>query len=386
LESEREKREEKMNILKIAKKRIGYLVAAAVLSVAIIVPGLVSAAQVTERSIGLSSASAGASAVSYEAKFTIPATSVGGGAFGIEFCSNSPDTDTACSVPSGMVTTGATSATTGFTTVTTPSANTIVAAGTIAASDQIDVTFDGITNPTAAGPLYARIGTYASAGAAATDVVLTTANAVDGGGAAISITPTIGVSGAVLESMTFCVANATITANCGDAASHLPVLKLGEPVGSTFALDAGHLSTGILYTQISTNAVSGAVVYLKSATTCGGLQRLGAAGCDISPALTSTFAAGDAKFGVKTGTASGVGASANGTIQPAGIYDGTNYKFNFIDATTGVTGPLGDLILDTDGHPVNNQLMPLTFGASVTNATPAGTYSTSLSLIATGKF
>lgn len=376
-----------MNILKVAKERVGYLVVAAMVAVAVIVPGLVSAAQVTQRSIGLSSSSAGASGVSYEAKFTIPSTSASQGAFGIEFCSNTPDTDTTCTAPAGMVTTGATSTTSGFTTVTTPSANTIVAAGTIAASANIDVTFDGITNPSAAGPLYARVGTYANATDAETDVQLKTANSVDGGGVAISITPTIGVSGAVLESLTFCVASATITANCGDASSNLPTLKLGEPVGSTLALDSTHLSTGILYTQISTNAASGAAVYLKSATDCGGLKRVGATVCDIAPALTSTFAAGDAKFGVKTGASStGVGANANGAIRAAGIYDSTNYKFNFVDATTGVTGPLGDLILDTNNAPVNNQLMTLTFGASVSNSTPAGTYSTDLSLIATGKF
>ncbi|HEY8886796.1 MAG TPA: hypothetical protein VIM31_04865 [Candidatus Microsaccharimonas sp.] len=375
-----------MSILKVVKERSAYFIAAAVLTVAIVVPGLVSAAQVTQRSVGLSNSSASASAVSYEVKFTVPGASADAGAIGIEFCSNSPDPLAVCTVPTGMVTTGATSATSGFTTVTTPNAHTVVVAGTTHASDNIDVTIDGITNPTASGPLYARIGTYASAGAAETDVALTGANAIDGGGVAISITPTIGVSGAVLESMTFCVANLTITENCGDAASNLPVLKLGEPVGSQVALDATHLSTGTLYTQLSTNAVSGAVVYLKSATSCGGLKRVGASVCDIAPALTTTFVAGAAKFGVKTGTVSGVGSNANGTIRAAGIYDNTNYKFNFIDTTTGVTGPLGDLILDTNGAPANNQLMPLTFGASVSNSTPAGNYSTSLSLIATGKF
>jgi len=376
-----------MNILKVVKERSAYFIAAAVLTVAVVVPGLVSAAQVTERSIGLSSASAGATAVSYQVKFTVPAGSVGAGAFGIQFCSNSPDTDTTCTVPAGMDTSSASSATAGFTTVTKPSANTIVAAGTITASQNIDVTFDGITNTTAAGPLYARIGTYATAGAAETDVQVRTASAVDKGGVAISITPTIGVSGAVLESLTFCVANATISANCGDAASNLPVLRLGETVGSTVALDSTHLSTGILYTQISTNAASGAVVYLKSANTCGGLKRVDASGCDIAAALTSTFVAGDAKFGVRTGTASGTGSNPTGTIRAAGVYDNTNYKFNYLaNNLTGVTSPMGDLFLDTNSLPANNQNMALTFGASVSNSTPAGNYSNSLSMIATGKF
>jgi len=378
-----------MNILKVAKERIGYLIAAAVLSVAIIVPGLVSAAQVTERSVGLSSSSANADNVTYQVKFTVPVSSAGGGAFGIIFCNNSPDTATACVAPGGFSTANAASTTSGFTTVTKPTANSFVVAGTIAASDQIAVDVTGIHNPTLAGPLYARIATYVDASAAAADTDGTAG--VDNGGVAISINPTIGVSGAVLESMTFCVANAVITANCGDAASHAPVLALGEPVGNTKALDPDHLSTGTLYTQISTNAVSGAVIYLKSSTDCGGLKRVGATGCDIAPALTTTFLKGAAKFGVKTGTASGTGDNPNGTIQPAvgGIYDNTGYKFNYIagnNPTSGVTGPMGDLFLDTAGAPANNQNMDLTFGASVTNSTPAGNYSTSLSMIATGKF
>lgn len=382
-----------MNILKVVKERSAYFIAAAVLTVAVIVPGLVSAAQVTERSIGLSSSSANADNVTYQAKFTVPASSAGGGAFGIVFCNNSPDTQVTCVAPTDFSTANAASTTAGFTTVTKPTANSVVVAGTIAASAQIVVNIDGIHNPSASGPLYARIGTYATAGAADTDVALEGDNAVDKGGVAISITPTIGVSGAVLESMTFCVANQVITANCGDASAngHAPVLALGEPVGSTKALDPDHLSTGTLYTQISTNAASGAVIYLKSSTECGGLKRVGATVCDIAPALTSTFAPGVAKFGVKTGTASGTGTAPNGTIQPAvgSIYDNTGYKFNFIagnNPTSGVTSPMGDLFLDTAGAPANNQNMDLTFGASVTNSTPAGNYSTSLSMIATGKF
>ncbi|MDB5179757.1 MAG: hypothetical protein JWN12_389 [Candidatus Saccharibacteria bacterium] len=374
-----------MSILKVVRDRAAYFIAAVVLSVAVIVPGLVSAAQVTQRSIGLSSSSAGASNVTYQVKFTVPGSSVGGGAFGIIFCSNSPDTATACTAPTGFVTTGAASTTSGFTTVTTPTANSVVVAGTIAASANISVDINGITNPTAAGPVYARIATYVDASAATADTAGTAG--VDNGGVAISITPTIGVSGAVLESMTFCVANVTITANCGDAASHLPVLTLGETVGSTKALTTTAVSTGVLYTQISTNAATGAVVYLKSATDCGGLKRVGAAACDIAPALTAGITAGDALFGVKTGTASGTGSNPNGTIRPAGSYNGSTYTFNYLaNNTTGVTSPIGDAFLDTNSLPANNQNMDLTFGASVSNSTPAGNYSTSLSMIATGKF
>jgi hypothetical protein len=376
-----------MNILKVVRERAAYFIAAAVLTVAIVAPGLVSAAQVTSRSIALSSSSAAASAVSYEVKFTVPGSSAGGGAFGIIFCSNSPDTATACTAPTGFATTGATSTTSGFTTVTTPTANSVVVAGTIAASANIDVTINGITNPTAAGPLYARIATYVDANAATLDTAGTAG--VDSGGVAISITPTIGVSAAVLESLTFCVASAVITQDCANASSNLPTLNIGETVGSTKALATTAVSTGTLYTQISTNAASGAVVNLKSATDCGGLKRVGAAVCDIAPALTAGITAGNALFGVKTGTvASTIGdTSANGTIRPVGAYNNSTYAFNYLaNNTTGVTSPMGDPFLDTNNAPVNNKNMDFTFGASVSNSTPAGNYATSLSLIATGKF
>jgi hypothetical protein len=68
-------------------------------------------------------------------------------------------------------------------------------------------------------------------------------------------------------------------------------------------------------------------------------------------------------------------------------YNATTYAFNYVGTNlSGVTSTLGDPFLDTAGAPVNNQNMQLTFGATVTNATPAGNYSTSLSMIATGKF
>jgi hypothetical protein len=59
---------------------------------------------------------------------------------------------------------------------------------------------------------------------------------------------------------------------------------------------------------------------------------------------------------------------------------------NFVDGTTGVTSTYGDSLLDTANLPVNNKNVQITFGASVSNLTPAGLYSADLSLIATGKF
>lgn len=384
-------------------KQKSYLVAAFALLVAFIAPSIVFAAQVTERSIALSSSSAGADAVEYTIKFTPDSAAA---EVVLDFCAStsSPLIGAECDEPAGFSVSSATAS--GFTKDGTNSdVNTFIADGTITADVENTIVLTGVNNPDAAGPLYARILTYADGGAAAYDSE-TPGTHIDDGGVAMSITPTIGVSGAVLESMTFCVGGGSTAflQNCtGVAASTAPTLKLGADVGGVIALDSQLVYTGAVQTQISTNAVNGAIISLKSgALGCGGLVRAGAAsnaaGCGIAPATdTSNITAGQAKFGVRTGTAVGVsGSNPTGTLQPydadgagagAAFYSDSVYRMGYVAGdATGVTSTYGDPILDTAGAPVNNMGMPLTFGASAANNTAAGLYSADLSLIATGKF
>lgn len=383
-----------MNSIRLFNRQVGLIVMAAALLFATFIPALVSAALVTERSIELSSSSATATGVTYKINFTSVAAAK---AFVVEFCSDSPIIGQDCTAPTGFSATAAASATSGFTNTEDIDANTIRSVGTIGATTPISVDVTGITNPTNAGVLYARIVTFdgldAAAAEAAAEAYTSTApgaDKVDEGGVAISITPTVAVSGAVLESMTFCVSGATITADCASASATPPTLQLGETVGSTKALSTTAVSTGTIHTQISTNAVGGAVVRLKSSTDCGGMKRVGATVCDIAPALTSgDIAPGDAKIGVKTATATDTGSNPNGTFQPFGgsTYNSSNFRLNYVAGNaSGITSTFGDPFLDTDDAPVNNKNMALTFGASISNNTPAGAYSTSLSLIAVGKF
>lgn len=379
-----------MNSFRLFDYRARRVVVSVALLLATIVPALVptfvGAAQVTGRSIALSSSSKAATGVTYTVNFTAVGAA---GAFVVDFCSDSPVIGEACTPPSGFSASSAASTSTGFTDVT-GSTSKIIVAGTINASDNVSVAITGITNPSAAGPLYARIVTYDTKtdAQAYTSTSLGTGN-VDQGSVAVSITDTVGVSGAVLESMTFCAANQAISANCGDAGTtgHEPILKLGETVGSTVALDPDHLSTGDIYTQISTNAVNGAVINLKSGVSCGGLKRVGASTCDIAPAGTGSFTAGTAKFGLKAVAATDTGTNPNGTLQTTGNYNGSDYVLNYVAGdASGVTSVYGDPILNTNNQPANNKNMKLTFGASVANNTPAGNYSADISLIATGKF
>lgn len=379
-----------MNSIKSYKRQIGRFAAAATVLFAMFVPALASAAQVTERSIALSSSSASATNVTYTVNFK---SVVAAGAFVVDFCSDSPVLRQTCTAPTGMVATAAASTTSGFTSVT-GSTSKIEVTGTIGANTNISVDVTGITNPSTAGPLYARIVTYANATDAAG---YTSANpdAVgahkDDGGVAMSITSTIGVSGAVLENMTFCVAGGPIsTAGCGGTLS-APTLNLGETVGTTKALTASAVSTGDIYTQLSTNAASGAIVSLKSGVTCGGMKRVETASCDIAPALKTGITFGQAKFGVlataDSSTDSSLGATgALQTVSGSG-YNASTYTLNWVAGNlSGVASTYGDPFLDTNSLPANNKNMKLTFGASVSNTTPAGLYSANLSLIATGKF
>jgi len=166
---------------------------------------------------------------------------------------------------------------------------------------------------------------------------------------------------------------------------------LGE--GSDKALASSAVSTDTNYVQLSTNAASGAIVNMKSnATGCGGMLRTSdTSACDIGPAA-SGIAAGQALFGVKlaaAGNAPNATTTPSGTLQPAGTssYNTSTYFMDYVSGdATGVTSAYGSPILDTDGAPVDNKDMQMTFGASISNNTPAGTYKASLNLIATGKY
>jgi len=379
-----------MNSLRFFDRRARLVVVGIALLLAIIVPAIASAAQLNERSIQLSSSSVDATGVSYEVKFKSVGTA---DAFVVDFCSDSPVVGQSCAIPTGFSVTGASSTTTDFTGVSALDGNTVRVTGEIGANESITVKLDGITNPDTAGPLYARILTYASeAQANAYTSTVLGSGKVDDGGAAIYINNTIGVSGAVLEALTFCVSGDVIGADCADVES--PVLKLGEQSGDVVALSADTVSEGNIYTQISTNALTGAVVSLRSsAVDCGGLVRAGApASCDILPALDDGVTAGEAKFGVKTATATdstGPGVEPVGILRPylGSIYNNSTFAFNYITGNaTGVTSTFGDPFLDTAGAPANNKNMQLTFGVSINNSTPAGLYSVDLGLVATGKF
>lgn len=367
-----------MTSFRVLNRRAGALFGVATLVLGTLVPGIVAAASITSRSIALSTSSADAAGVTYHVVFTSPSNTKD---FVLDFC-DSPNINTTCNAVSGLDVTSIATSTSGYSVVDTD-ANTATVTLT-SAGTSIDVELDSIHNPTAADVFYARITTYAGA----SDYTNATSLGIvqDNGTVALATTDSFSVSGGVAETMTFCAAASgdTIGTGCSGTLTS-PNLTLGAGGILTTTL-----STGVVKTQISTNAVGGAVVYLKSdAAGCGGLLRdgTGTAGqrCGISP-LTSAGAinTGDAKFGLKLGN---LGGASSTTTAASGSYTTTDYFMNYVGGDgSGVTGPYGDAIYDTSGGPVSDGTADLTFGANISNLTPAGAYRATLNLIATGTF
>ncbi len=354
-----------------------------------LVPALASAATVTDRSIQMSTSAKATSSVSYEVKFTVKQST---GAFVIDFCSGTTAAaiGTACTAPSGLDV-GATPTVDGGNTATKLAANTVKVelASAVAADGDVDVTLGGLTTPTDAGTIYARIVTYGDATTnffyAAADNIDNEGEHLDDGAVALAITDNFAVSGAVLETLVFCASSDAIPDNCNDGGSlDAPSISLGSN-----GILGGTLSEGTVYTQISTNADDGAVVSLKNSAAGGGLKRVEAATSDITPFTGSpegtagTIAPDAAKFGLKLGTME----AETGSVVATNNYTTTGYILNYkSDNSTGVTSAYGDKVYTTNGDPVSNGSVPLIFGANVSPTTPAGNYAATLNLIATGTF
>lgn len=394
----------------INRQSVFTLVAAFTMMLPVFLPAFVSAAPISGHSITPStpSISAPAGSVEYEVKF-MPAANAA--AFVIDFCTNSSLIGQGCDAPAGLSVAAATSSTSGVTVLDSADAmdaNTLVVQKAIVTGVAENITFTGITNPNTAGAVYARIATYGTTGAAGDYESNIPGTFVDNGSVAMYFNTDISVSGTVLETMTFCVAGGEVplTANCANLGSlDAPTIELGEDEGGVTALRANAVSSGVLQTQINTNAAGGVVIRLKSSADCGGLKLAGSPageGCHIAAAggagdaNNNNIVAGEARFGVMPAVAVPL-AGATGTYLPFSVdpdnpspyYLTTRYSFNYDSGsptTNGVTSTFGDPFLYTANAPATGQNMQITFGASIADNTPAGAYSTNLSMIAVGKF
>ncbi|HJQ08987.1 MAG TPA: hypothetical protein VJ836_05905 [Candidatus Saccharimonadales bacterium] len=359
------------------------VVAAFSLAVAGVFSGLAehaSAAQVTARSIRISDSTPNANGVIYRVAFTVATTGNVGG-IAIDFCSNTPIIGDSCTTPGAFdvnestLTVNNQSGITGLAVDAATTANKLILtrtvgninSGTNAVFELGDAT-NALHNPSATGSFYARIYTYATVAAAQGHSPGTPTGYVDYGGIAMSTAAVINITARVMETLSFCVYNTT----CGDD----PSITIGHTVGTTTVIDSTAVDTATVNFSLSTNANGGAAIRMKGDTLKNGSN-------DIDPAgAVSTFAAGTEEFGVRLSTA---GTNITGTAP----YDGgSGTQYGLI-----VTGGGSDDITSTYGGqvaalsaPVNNSISTLTFAATASTTTPAGTYTATEKLIATGIF
>jgi hypothetical protein len=424
------------------------------------------AAQLQLRSIQLSdSGSSGNSAVptgigsgtgvTYRVSFTALA---GAGSMVIDFCMGTPIINDACTAPTGMVATGATlnanqassfgltgQVYTGNGWTTSATATQIKLADTtagqnITASPQV-FELSNITNPssittgsgtTPVGTFYARIytyqgnsyGAYASPTNVANSQSPATGGVVDYGGIALSTANTITITARVQETLTFCVTKAdpttwTTSHDCSDPvvgnATNYPALTLGHNSGTgALTLDPTVVDTAIIWTQLSTNANSGAVVNLRNSNnTCGGLSADNNTTCAI-PAVpdgngatpgyqAGPITAGTARFGVFADNSVN-DLNPAGTLTPTPAYHDNAHQtfptdvYYGMDTTTAdgaglipkttagsVKSTFGSTVASTSA-PLSHIDMRYIFAAAASLTTPAGIYTANLSMVATGTF
>ncbi len=372
-----------------------------------------SAAQVTSRSIQLSDAGASDTSVKYNVSFKAATTGSNNvQAIIVDFCDNDPLVlDTTCSTPGGFTLTGAPTvsnqdSTAGcnlstFTTVATQNSNRtfeLSAASAISTTSGTVCTFtiNGVTNPnTANHSFYARIYTYDTTAHANSYAAGGTAGVVDSGGVALSTSSTISLQANVEEELTFCVSGDAIDDSSGACTTTggltTPSLQLGHTVGSTKVLDSTAVDTANAYTELSTNALSGVVVDMKElANTCTGLSRDSGATCPIEGVANGTISAGENNSNPGGAFAMCVNKGANTTVVATYKDTTNNCPTGGFNATSEygmgtTTSTYGDQILST-ASAVKEEQNTCVFAATAAPVTPAGTYSGSESLIATGTF
>jgi hypothetical protein len=251
----------------------------------------------------------------------------------------------------------------------------------------------GITNPSTKGTFYARFLSYTSSTVGiSTYAHDSTGTYQDYGGFALSTTDIVSVTAKVQETLTFCVSglySGAAPPNCG--ATSAPAIALGHGDNNTLGPDI--IDQQPIFSIASTNALNGLTIRMRSANSCGGLSRDGGATCPIPPvgsgaSTWSVMTAGTAAFGMYCHDGSnGTGTlnCDNNYIDRGGSADPNTFGMDTSSVGDNVTSTYGDIVARSTA-PVSEMRNQYDFGATASNTTPAGIYSTNLAMIATGSF
>lgn len=379
-----------------------YVLVASVLFVLGVLPFLGQAAlaaplQVTSRSIELSDSTPSATNVSYNVTFT-PQTSITHPDVLVDFCSNSPLIGDSCTATAGTNVPNFTGTSAGANwTLTTIGTNRGVklttATQSFTSGTPVTITITGVANPSATGTFYGRILTYLTS-AAGTNTSDSPGTYQDYGGIALSTATAVSITAKVMESLTFCASAADISGDPDCTNATTPALNLGQTIGSNVILDGANVYPASAYTKLATNAQHGAVVRMKdtnAAATCGGLSSDGGTTCGV-PAVGTSAAiitkgdtTGNAAFGmcIAKGANTTLVATYDDTANNCPTTYNASSLYGFDD--TNVRSTYGAQLYSTAGA-VLNENNRCTFVATAALTTPAGIYTGTYALIATGTF
>lgn len=340
------------------KTRMGAVITSLAIAVVMMCAGIFAGnraygAQITARSLTISSNRGGEHDVQYKSDFSV---ATGGAIYSmaIEFCSNSALIEDACVAPWGFDALNAVllsqSGVSGFTIAPTSTVSRIILshapAGTISPGP-VSFAFDDIINPTDPESYYAKITTYAS-----TDG---TGMPIDFGALAFSINDGFDVSAEVPPYLLFCQGVSISGFNCATAEGDL--LNLGE-------LSSAVTSVAQSQFLVATNAGSGYSVSMGGGTMTSGNNPL--------PTMQSTPSQiGASQFGInlRANNVPDIGQDPDGpgTANPVGGYDQANqFRFNN-----------GDILASGNGVQ-DYRKFTVSYVVNVSREQPPGVYATTL--------
>lgn len=332
-------------------------------TIAVVLPQTAFAAQVTARSLTLSTSNPAASATttSYTLAFTT-ATTATFQSFQAQMCttaSGSCTTPTGFSASSSTFTSSTITGTWAVNTGTAGSLKATVSSGSASTTSGTakNIIFGNVQNPTTTNQtFFARITLYS-------DTAYTTA--VDTGVVAASTATQISVTASVDETLTFCSGTSGITSSsCASA------------TGSTVALGTLSTSTtgsGTSELGVTTNASTGYAITINGATLTSGGNTITA----LASQTASTQ--GNSQFGVnlKDNATPNVGTevSGAGTATASANY-GTVDQYRFVTGDT----------IASKGSQDDFRLFTVSYIANIANATVAGSYTATMTYICTATF
>lgn len=374
------------------RRALHVAVVMAVLAVTTLPLSMVSAAQITTRSLTLQAgATDGGSkpggVVNHLFTFTVPsAGSTNIGSIKFEYCTTAANSvaTPACVTPTGLTTTSATlgsesGSAQGFSMVNTTNGAPYLTRSSqaVPAGSILSYQLGNVTNPTTEGTFFVRISTYASAD--------TTGSATDAGVVTASTAEQIVLDGIMPESLVFCTGE---TVGLDVATNTVPDCATATDGTITFNQLFSPTDTAVATSQMaaSTNAGAGYAISVNGPTLTSGsntVTAMNASGLGIR---------GTSQFGLnlKANTVLTSTSATGAEVAPSA--NATNYRgqaatgYNTVDNFKFTSGDTVANSYNGGAGGTDAQIFTVTYIANVPGSQPAGTYTSTLTYICTPTF